>query len=62
VRFDPEQTETLRAKPHTDPFVMRGREMSGWLRVQPEGVKTKRQLRPWVTRGVAYARSLPPKR
>jgi len=41
---------------------MRGREMSGWLRVEAEGVRTKRQLRPWVTRGVAYARSLPPKR
>ena len=26
-----------------------------------EGVKTKRQLQPWVTRGVDYARTLPPK-
>jgi hypothetical protein len=24
-------------------------------------VRTKRQLEPWVRRGVAYARSLPPK-
>jgi hypothetical protein len=24
-------------------------------------VRTKRQLEPWVKRGVAYARSLPPK-
>jgi len=62
VRVDPDQTDTLLAKPHAQPFVMRGREMKGWLRVDSEGVRTKRQLAPWVTRGVAYARSLPPKR
>ena len=32
------------------------------VRVDAEGVRTKRQLEPWVRRGVAYARSLPPKR
>ena len=32
------------------------------VRVDPEGVRTKRQLEPWVKRGVAYARSLPAKR
>jgi hypothetical protein len=57
----PEETEALLAKPHATPFEMRGRTMDGWLRVEPEGVKTKRQLGPWVKRGVAYARSLPPK-
>ena len=40
---------------------MRGREMQGWVRVAGEGVRTKRQLEPWVRRGVAYARSLPAK-
>jgi hypothetical protein len=40
---------------------MRGREMQGWLRVDDEGIHTKRQLEPWVRRGVAYARSLPAK-
>jgi hypothetical protein len=61
VRVDPEATDTLVAKPHARPFEMRGRAMEGWLRVEPEGVRTKRQLEPWVKRGVAYARSLPPK-
>jgi hypothetical protein len=56
-----EDTDDLLAKPHAEPFVMRGREMQGWLRVEPDGVKTKRQLEPWVKRGVAYARSLPAK-
>jgi TfoX/Sxy family transcriptional regulator of competence genes len=62
VRVDPEQTDELVSKPHAQPFVMRGREMQGWLRVDNEGVRTKRQLEPWVKRGVAYARSLPAKR
>jgi TfoX/Sxy family transcriptional regulator of competence genes len=61
VRVDPGDTDELLAKPHTQPFVMRGRAMQGWLRVDAEGVRTKRQLEPWVRRGVAYARSLPSK-
>ena len=61
VRVDPEETDELVAKPHAQPFVMRGREMRGWLRVDDVGVRTKRQLEPWVKRGVAYARSLPAK-
>jgi hypothetical protein len=40
---------------------MRGREMPGWLRVDVDDLKTKRQLATWVARGVGYARSLPPK-
>jgi TfoX/Sxy family transcriptional regulator of competence genes len=62
VRVEPEETEALLEKPHARPFEMRGRQMDGWLRVDDEGVRTKRQLEPWVKRGVAYARSLPPKR
>ena len=61
LRVGPEETDKLTEKPHAEPFVMRGRAMQGWLRVEPEGLKTKRQLEPWVKRGVAYARSLPPK-
>jgi TfoX/Sxy family transcriptional regulator of competence genes len=61
VRVDPAETDALVAKPHAGPFEMRGRPMQGWLRVESEGVRTKRQLEPWVKRGVAYARSLPAK-
>jgi hypothetical protein len=62
LRVAPEETDALLRKPHARPFVMRGREMQGWLRVDDVGLRTKRQLAPWVARGVAYARSLPPKR
>ena len=62
VRVDPENTDGLMARPHAGPFEMRGRAVQGWLRVDADGVRTKRQLEPWVKRGVTYARSLPAKR
>jgi len=61
VRVEPAQTDALLGRPHAAPFEMRGRAMDGWLRVDDEGLRTRRQLEPWVRRGVAYARSLPPK-
>jgi TfoX/Sxy family transcriptional regulator of competence genes len=61
VRVDPEESDALIGREHASRMVMRGREMPGWLRVAEEGVRTKRQLEPWVKRGVAYARSLPAK-
>jgi TfoX/Sxy family transcriptional regulator of competence genes len=61
VRVDPGDTDALLAKPHARPFEMRGRPLDGWVRVDAEGVRTRRQLEPWVRRGVAYARSLPSK-
>ena len=61
VRVDPAQTDALVAEPHAGPFEMRGRAMQGWLRVDADGVRTRRELEPWVRRGVAYARSLPAK-
>ncbi|MEP6623501.1 MAG: TfoX/Sxy family protein [Acidimicrobiia bacterium] len=61
VRVPPEDTAALLTRAHVHPFEMRGRELSGWLRVDDAGVRTKRQLQSWVDRGVAFARSLPPK-
>jgi TfoX/Sxy family transcriptional regulator of competence genes len=62
LRVDPTETDALLGKPHAHPFEMRGRVMQGWLRVDADGLKTKRQLERWVARGVSYARSLPSKR
>jgi TfoX/Sxy family transcriptional regulator of competence genes len=61
LRVDPGEGDALAAKPHAEVAVMRGRPMTGWLRIGSEGVKTKRQLERWVARGVGYARSLPAK-
>jgi TfoX/Sxy family transcriptional regulator of competence genes len=61
VRVDPEASDQLVSRPQTELMVMRGRAMPGWIRVAPEGVRTKRQLEGWVRRGVEFARTLPPK-
>jgi TfoX/Sxy family transcriptional regulator of competence genes len=61
VRVDPEHTDRLLRGAHVEPFEMRGRPMDGWLRVDAAGVRTSPQLRAWVERSVAYARSLPAK-
>jgi TfoX/Sxy family transcriptional regulator of competence genes len=61
VRCDPGATDKLVARKHARRFEMRGREMDGWLRVDDDGLRTKRDLESWVKTGVAYARSLPAK-
>ncbi|QZT64931.1 TfoX/Sxy family protein [Mycolicibacterium austroafricanum] len=61
VRVPRDQTEALLSRDHVEPMVMGGRETRGWLRVRPAGITTKRQLKPWVTHGIEYARALPPK-
>jgi hypothetical protein len=40
---------------------MRGRSMAGWLRLDSADVESNDELSTWVERGVAFARSLPPK-
>lgn len=62
LRIEPVETEAMLRKPHAEPFEMRGRAVQGWLRIEVEGLATKRQLERWVARGVGYARSLPSKR
>ena len=62
VRVDPDQTAKLLSEPGAEEFEMGGRgSMKGWLRVNPDVLGNKKTLQKWVDRGVAYARSLPPK-
>jgi TfoX/Sxy family transcriptional regulator of competence genes len=61
VRIDPADTDAALARPHVELMAMGGRTMDGWITVAPEGLKTKRQLAAWVKRGVAFAKTLPPK-
>ena len=61
VRVPPDDTEKLLQRAHVSPMVMAGRETRGWLRVDAAGVRNRRQLSRWVSRGVGYARTLAPK-
>ena len=55
VRVDPAQAERLVASTNVEIAVMGGRSMRGWLRVSAEHLGTKRQLAPWVRRGITFA-------
>jgi TfoX/Sxy family transcriptional regulator of competence genes len=61
VRVDPDEGESLVETTAARPMEMRGREMTGWLRVEADDVRTRDALAEWVARGTAYARSLPAK-
>ena len=62
VRVDPDQGEKLISTTKARPMEMRGREMSGWLRVESADVRTRAQLAKWVKLGSDYAGSLPKKK
>jgi TfoX/Sxy family transcriptional regulator of competence genes len=61
VRVDPAESDVIMARTNARPMEMRGRAMRGWLRVEDQDVRTKRQLAKWVGLGTTYARSLPAK-
>lgn len=61
LRVDPAATESLVDGQHVRRFEMRGREMDGWLRVDPTVLGTDADLDRWVGVGVSYASALPPK-
>lgn len=61
VRVGPEAHEECSALPHAAPMDFTGRPMKGYVYVYPEGIATGRELKAWVKRGVAFARTLPKK-
>ncbi|MFE3447242.1 TfoX/Sxy family protein [Nocardia sp. NPDC059180] len=61
VRVGPELGGQLVDDDAVTTAIMGSREMTGWLRVEASHVDDDTNLREWVTRGVEFARSLPPK-
>ena len=62
VRVDPADSDELVETSRARVMEMRGRQMQGWLRIDANDVRTKRELARWVRLGKEYARSLPAKR
>lgn len=60
VRVDPQQSDALVATTTASLAEMRGRPMTGWLRVSSDDLRTDDQLALWVEKGTEYARSLTP--
>lgn len=61
LRVDPAETDSLVLEAGVARFQMRGREMDGWVRVDPSATASDAELSRWVQVGVRYAASLPPK-
>jgi TfoX/Sxy family transcriptional regulator of competence genes len=61
VRVDPAESASLLDEPQVRLFEMRGRQLDGWMQVAAEVIDEDADLRRWVTTGLAYARTLPPK-
>jgi hypothetical protein len=61
LRVEPDQTDALVRTPDAQRFVMRGREMDGWLHVTADTTTPDATLARWVKLGVDYAQSLPPR-
>lgn len=61
VRVDPAQSDELLQEPGASLMEMGGRSMAGWITVDAGSVEADDDLARWVSRGVTYAGSLPPK-
>jgi len=53
LRVTPEVREQTLAMTHVKPTDFAGRQMSGFVIVQPEGLRTEAQLAKWIERGIA---------
>ena len=62
VRIEPGRTDQAIQESGVRIFDITGRPMQGWLLVSASALESKAALRKWVSKGVAYAQSLPPKR
>ena len=61
VRLEPTQTDQALRESGVRIFDITGRPMQGWLLVSSSALESKGALRKWVSKGISYAQSLPPK-
>ena len=61
VRVGPDAWEDALAEEHAREMDFTGKSLKGFVYVDPAGWSSKKDLKKWVARGVAYAESLPPK-
>ena len=62
ARVGPDAYAAALGRPHAASFGMPGRKpMTGWVHVAAAGLEEDAAVAEWVGRGVAFARSLPPK-
>jgi len=55
VRIARNTYEQMLSEPHAQSVAMRGRTMTGFIRVEPEGYRTAAALKTWIERGIVAA-------
>ena len=61
VRVGPEAHPSVLGEPHVQPMEMRGRMMTGFVRIAPEGYGTGAALKKCIQRGLDFVASMPAK-
>lgn len=61
IRVPREEYDSALREPHAHIMDFTGRPMRGFVFVDAEGVDTDQDLSRWVSRGMDFAASLPPK-
>src|SRR5690242_15179197 len=62
VRVGPEAREKFLAKPHVKPMRFAGKELSGYVLVEPAGIRTDAALKRWIQVCLAFVAKNPPKK
>ena len=61
ARVGKDQEAEALARPHASPCELAGRQMPGFIRVEPEGIESDTDLKDWVELARNYVCALPPK-
>src|ERR1700740_2214954 len=61
VRVGPDAPSAIFREPHASAVERRGRMMTGYVRVAPDGYRTANGLKKWVARAVDFVATLPVK-
>ena len=62
ARVGPDNYEHLLEIDHTQKMDFTGKPMKGMIYVEPDGLKSEKELEFWVEKCLAFIRSLPPKK
>lgn len=61
VRVGADSFEKSLILPYARKFDITGRPMTGWVVISSEGIIKTKALKQWINKGIAFARTLPPK-
>ena len=62
IRVGPQNYDRALSRKHTRPMDFTGKPMTGYVYVSESGYKRKADLERWVSQGIEFVRTLPPKK